>query len=464
MSIELILFFVLGLIVLSALFLLKNPKRFILALIIIMAGWQGGYWLSFLQIDLRFSHILIIILFIYSLLSPSKLKMRDRLAGPLLISMGGIIVCAIIAAFRAVNQGPAFGGVFTFVSDYLLVVCIISTIENPRDVVFLLNVLLVALCFQIIITLGQYRMINFRIGIIDEEFSHLQWWRMHGTFIHPNQFGMFLMFVLPFVFRYLIIVASNKKRKLTIVTMIIFLLGGFALYTTQNRGSQIALVIGLFMTLAIDIFRNKMRIRKILVKISVVLFILVCVAMIRYGSRIYYLYFMQSSNVYSQMEGRASLNQEAIPRIKASLPFGIGMNNYESIIYPGYTVHNLFLLVVAEIGVGIVFFVWILFYFIYKSIKLMKIKNIILANLGSACLATLIGFFISSWVGPDWFSANQVRMNFWIVMGIVVGTEKLWNRLESQNWFLQRKKMQERKEDTSRHIIANGQQNDIDRS
>ncbi|MCJ7811931.1 O-antigen ligase family protein, partial [bacterium] len=452
------------LIVLSALFLLKNPKRFILALIIVMAGWQGGYWFSFLQIDVLFSHILIIILFIYSLLSPSKLRIRDRFAIPLLIPMGGIIVCAIIAAFRAVNQGPAFGGVFTLVSDCLLIVCIISTIEKPQDVVFLLNSLLVTLCFQIIITLLQYRMVGFRIGIIDEEFSHLQWWRMHGTFVHPNQFGMFLMFVLPFVFRYLVIVASNKKRKLTIVTIIIFLLGGFALYTTQNRGSQIALVIGLFITFAIDIFRKKMRIRKILVKISVVLFILICVAMIRYGNRIYYQYFMQRSNIYSQLEGRASLNQEAIPRIKASLPFGIGMKNYESIIYPGYTVHNLYLLVVAEIGIGIVFFVWVLFYLIYKSIKLMRIQNIILANLGSACLATLIGFFISSWVGPDWFSANQVRMNFWIVMGIVVGTEKLWNRLENQNRLLQRKKMQEHKENSYRPIIKNGQQNNVDRS
>ncbi|MBN2030686.1 O-antigen ligase family protein [bacterium] len=432
MSIEFILFLVLGLIALSVIFLIKNPKRFIMAMIIVMAGWQGGYWLSYFELDIRFSHILIMILFMYCLVSHSNIRLRDRFAIGLLIPLSGMVICAIIAALGAANRGAALGGVLTFCLDYFLIVCIISTIEKPKDVVFLMNALLIALSFQVILALFQYRDIDFKIHIIDEISSRLVWWRMCGTFLHPNQFGMFLMFVLPFVFRYLIIAAINNKRGLTIITMIIFLFGGFALYTTQNRGSQFAMVVGLVITFVVDLFRIRTRIKKVLLGISVILLVLIGIAMFRYGDRIYYQYFEQSSNIYEQMEGRSALNQEAIPRIKASLPFGIGMSNYSSNIYEGYMVHNLYLLISAEIGVGIIFFVWILLYLIFQSIKLMRIDNIFIMNLGSACLATIIGFIISSWVGPDWFWANQVRMNFWIVTGIMIGTEKLWNRMKNQ--------------------------------
>ncbi len=432
MSIEFILFLVLGIIVLSVIFLINNPKRFVMAMIIVMAGWQGGYWLSYFELDIRFSHILIVILFLYCLISHSKIRLKDRLAIGLLIPLSAMIICGSIAAFGAVNRGVALGGVFTFVLDYFLVVCIISTIEKPKDVIFLMNALLVALGCQIILTLLQYRIMGFKIGIIDQRSSHLVWWRMYGTFVHPNQFGMFLMFILPFVFRYLIIAAISRKRGLTIITVIIFLFGGFALYTTQNRGSQFAMVVGLLVTFIIDLFRKSMKTKKVLMRISVILLILIGIAMFRYGDRIYGQYFTQSSNIYEQFERRDILNQEAIPRVIASFPFGIGMSNYESEVYEGYMVHNLYLLIAAEIGVGIVFFIWILLYLVFKSIKLMRIKHIFLMNLGSACLATLIGFIISSWVGPDWFWADQVRMNFWILIGIIIGTGKLWNRMKDQ--------------------------------
>ena len=447
------LFLQMGLIAISAIFFMKNPKRFILGMIIITAGWQGGLWISFLKMDMRFSQVLVLILVTYILLNPQRIVIQDRYVKSILMPSIGMMGCAILAAFQAEDPGLAFGGAFSLLIDYLVIVCIIGSIEKPQDVVYILKFVLAAVCFQILLALFQYRIAHFKIGIIDEVSSYYLWWRMHGTYGHPNQLGMFFVFTLPFIFRYLVVVTRNRQWKSIIIIFIIFMFGLFSLYTTQNRGSETALAIAFVVTIWIDLFRRRARVRKTLIQISTVVVILMSLAMVRYGQRIYDQFFNQPRDVYEQYEGRALLNEEAMSRISENLPFGMGIGNYESGFWRETMVHNLFLLIPSEIGVGFLFFVWILFVLFYEAIKMMRIKNVFVTNLGSAFLAMLLGFLISSWVGPDWFLSNQVRLNFWILCGIILAMNRLWNRMMREHKFRQKKKYHEL---NSKKNIGNG--------
>ncbi len=442
--IELLIFSNMGLVAIGAILFSKNPKRFILGMIFVTAPWQGGYWLPFIQTDVRFAHVLSIILFIYSLVRPSKIGRKDPFIRSIFIPMIGMIGCAFFAAVQAQDPALAFGGVFTLTMDYLLLICILGAIEKPQDIVYLLHFLFAAVSFQIGLALLQYRIPYYKLGIIDVESSYYLWWRMHGTFGHPNQLGMFLMFVLPFLFRYLIIVVRYNKIKTTVVVLMIFLLSAFSLYTTQNRGSETALVVGMLITMWIDMFRRKVKIRRTLVKVTLIILAFGSLAMIRYGGRLYDQFFNQPRDIYDMAEARALLNQEAMPRVFDNLPFGVGMGNYESGFWRETMVHNLYLLITAEIGIGFIFFVWIIFVFFYEAIKLIRVGNFFISNLGSAFLATLIGFLISSWVGPDWFLSNQVRMSFWIICGMILSANRLWIRMEKLNQLSRKKQFLER--------------------
>ena len=450
--VELMLFLQMGLIAISAIFFMKNPKRFILGMIIITAGWQGGLWISFMKMDMRFSQVLTLILFAYIILNPQRIVIQDRYVRSILIPSIGMMSCAFLASFQAQDPGLAFGGAFSLLIDYLVIVCIIGSIEKPQDIVYILKFVLAAVCFQILLALLQYRIAHFKIGIIDEVSSYYLWWRMHGTYGHPNQLGMFYVITLPFIFRFLVIVTRNRQWKLAIIIFIIFLFGLFSLYTTQNRGSETAFAIAIILTIWIDLFRKRARVRKTLIQISTVVVILMSLAMVRYGQRIYDQFFNQPRDVYEQYEGRALLNEEAIPRITENLPFGMGMGNYESGFWREAMVHNLFLLIPAEIGIGSLFFVWIIFMLFYEAIKLMRVKNVFVTNLGSAFLAMLLGFIVSSWVGPDWFLSNQVRLNFWIICGIVLAVNRLWSRMIREYQFNKKKKLLEQEMNSQEHI------------
>lgn len=413
----------------------KKPKLFILAMIIITISWQGGIWIPFLKTDITVSYFLIIVLFIYILSTSSKKIIVDRFVLKLLIPLIGMILCSLIAAFGAEDSALALGGTFLLILNSLLLLCIIGTVEKPQDIVYFLKILFIALVFQSFLAIIQYKFRFFKLGIIDQASSGF-WWRTRGTFWHSNQFGMYLLFVIPFVFRYLIIVAKQQKIKSMIIYIIVFLLGGFSLYTSQNRGSWIGLGIGLMISLFLDLIKRQIKYKKAILRVSFILVVLVGLSMIYYGGRIYNRFFGGYHDVYKQAEGRDILVEESIPRIKESLPFGIGMANYRSEIWPGEFVHNLYLLIAAEIGVGLFFFIWILFVLFFETIRALRIKNYFINNIGSAFFAAILGFLISSWVGPDWFVSDQVRMNFWIITGFFMSTLRIFRKLQKQKKIL----------------------------
>jgi O-antigen ligase len=129
-----------------------------------------------------------------------------------------------------------------------------------------------------------------------------------------------------------------------------------------------------------------------------------------------------------QIEGRISMQQEAIGLIKAN-PLGVGLRNYRTRISHEF-VHNLFLLIAAEAGVlALVSFVLILIVLFFKIVRSTRLGVVSVNNLALAILVSFFAFLIASLSSPDYLIDHPVAMSFWIVAGLMVALERMAERI-----------------------------------
>lgn len=135
--------------------------------------------------------------------------------------------------------------------------------------------------------------------------------------------------------------------------------------------------------------------------------------------------------------GRKRYWQEAISMIKDYPVFGVGINAY-SLVAPRYKgnsdgwrgwggyPHNSYLQMTAEIGfVGITAFLWILFVLFRDSLRaLRQIDTQANKILFFGFLTGLLGFLIHSFFDTNFYSV-QLGSLLWIIMGVIIAFQKI---------------------------------------
>ena len=193
--------------------------------------------------------------------------------------------------------------------------------------------------------------------------------RAYGTFPHPNVLGGFLAVVLPiFVSRisyYVFSIFSNEKRRNVIsiqrsaFEMVAFVLGIIALALTFSRSAWVVGGVGILLACSKGyVVRGK----------GIVIFSLICILL---GISLLFPINMASESVVVRM----ALNASAISIWKSHPWFGVGLGNFlvalpsflpSSFIYYLQPVHNIYLLLLSEVGVVGVFCI---LYFVYRMKK-----------------------------------------------------------------------------------------------
>lgn len=176
--------------------------------------------------------------------------------------------------------------------------------------------------------------------------------RPGGTFGHANQFARFLGLVLPLALAVTIAAQNKKYRLLSSATLVI---GGGALVATLSRGAWIGVVLGSGLVFAIMIMQSALRARA-LQSLKLIALLVIPFVLINIGTFI--------ARFTSADEGSFA-TREPMARIAMKIiqdhPWGIGYGNYR-LWLPRYgdpavpftfqaKVHNMYLLVAAELGV-----------------------------------------------------------------------------------------------------------------
>ncbi len=424
----------------------SNHAYFLLAAGTISAAFQGGLWIPSFNTDFYLSFIIFSILLVYSYVNPKSnngIRYNNKV---MIFAWLGVFLFSIFAITKALDVSKARQAIILFSIDLVIFFAIWRTVRTPKDVQFFIACLIAALIVQSMIGMLQYKIPLFKIGIIDQVLAEgkTKWYRAKGTFYHPNGFGMYIMIMLPIAYRGLINAYMQKNIKWRFYCIVGLTFGIVALLASFNRGSWAGLFVGFFIMCMVDFFRRKKKITKVLSNLIVAAFIFGTIISIKFApvvlERIY------GADADEQVENRSSQMVEATELIKQNPFIGVGYGNdlfYAAQIF----VHNLYLLIAAEAGIpGLIFFLWFLIELFRETWRTSGSQIIYCANYSRGFIASLIGFCISSWVGPDFWIHYGVQSYFWLLVSLVFVVGRL-----DRNLIYKQKMMQKRQRETVAH-------------
>ncbi|MFA6322833.1 MAG: O-antigen ligase family protein [Candidatus Buchananbacteria bacterium] len=255
-----------------------------------------------------------------------------------------------------------------------------------------------------------------------------RWLRAYGSLPHPNILGGFLALAIIFLI-YLILKKTDTWSRIYVFASLIIITAG--LFFTFSRSAWLALLL-FFLGFAFWLGRQKNQLwqKSFYSALAVILATLIILISLFSGL------LLSRINTQTELEAqsislRVAYSRQALSLIKNDWLLGQGLGNYTLAIYqkynstwPGYyyqPVHNIYLLILAELGVfGILFFSLILiliFWPVWRRLKswrdvlTLKLEKIILF------FSLLVILFISLFDHYFW-TIYFGLMIFWLVLGL----------------------------------------------
>ena len=272
-----------------------------------------------------------------------------------------------------------------------------------------------------------------------------RWLRAHGTLMHPNIFGGFLVIGLiscltlyEGIYRRLSLIwADTNKTNETNITnkfyrikavglLIFFVVMLFGILTSFSRGAWVAVIIvSLFHCFIVFVRRDKIG-RVVISKMLIITILVVAMFGLAFKEPFLGRIKGQGRLEAKSVEQRVAGYREGWGVVRDNWLGGVGLGNYTLCLYTNETnvtnvtnrevwdyqpVHNLWLLVLAEIGIfGLLFFAAILLLTIYYSL-ITKGKSLIFA-------LPLFVIIILSFFDHYFWSFYFGVMVWWMVLGI----------------------------------------------
>ncbi len=252
-------------------------------------------------------------------------------------------------------------------------------------------------------------------GIVKEDYLR----RIMASFVHPNDFGSYIIFILPLAFCFFSPSLKKNQRDFLIINC---LLGCFCLLKTSSRSAWIGILIGIL----IYFFFYKKKI-SIMVPLAVIFLIILS----PHGfDRLKSLFTPERNTVWE----RVQLWKGTWNMVKVHPFFGFGVNTfsryfleYKPAAYPDirYT-HNSYLQMWSEIGLfGLLAFLSIIFTILRITLRDMRkkiqkgLEGFILLGLAAGYVA----FLIQSGLDTNLFSLVLTTL-FWVMTAYLVSLNK----------------------------------------
>ncbi|MFC1736045.1 O-antigen ligase family protein [Candidatus Hydrogenedentota bacterium] len=257
-------------------------------------------------------------------------------------------------------------------------------------------------------------------SVIEQQMGSDTLTRAGGTLGHPNGLASYLEIVLPFAMALVLVEARMAHRAAGIIGL---LFGTVALILTLSRGGFLGTVAGLGAIMLLFLIRSRRRSKAFAVSLVGALSILVVCLFLNEALTARFL-----REDYGEAFSRVPMMEVAFSMIGDNPIMGVGLNNYAlemakydstvvqiSSFFP-YPVHNLFLLVTAEMGpvvcLALLIFVGAL---IWMSFQLSASDDWDLRAVGLGTLGASIAFFMHAQVNV--FHIETITM-VWFVAGL----------------------------------------------
>jgi putative inorganic carbon (hco3(-)) transporter len=244
--------------------------------------------------------------------------------------------------------------------------------------------------------------------------------RIQASFVHPNDFGAYIIFVLPLTLCFL----SRSIRKTGRVFLVLScLLGAYCLLKTSSRAAWIGALIGVMVYL----FIYK---KKVLIIVPFVAALLLLVTSHGF-ERIVNLFAAEHNSVWE----RTQLWKGTWNMVKVHPFFGFGINTfsryfpqYKPSVYWGIMYsHNSYLQMWSEIGIfGLLAYLALIFTILIKTLRGMheKLKKGFEGFILLGSMAGYIAFLIQSGLDTNLYSLVLTTL-FWVMNAYIMSVNKI---------------------------------------
>ncbi|MFC2169332.1 O-antigen ligase family protein [Acidobacteriota bacterium] len=335
-----------------------------------------------------------------------------RISLPLTIYLGFVALSIIVAKDP---QLTAFQ-LFLMIQLFLLFIYITGTVRSRDDILFIVTVLLVGLVLESVIIIGLYN-IGHTIEIAGIKARVDMDLRIGGTVGGPNTAGGYLSLLL---IPALSLMIAQVKNSLKWLGTIAFGFGVVAIALTLSRGGWLAFVISSMIFIFVCWFRGRLPIKVPLI-IAAIAIVLFFVGHERIVDRI-------SKDDYGAVYARIPLMKLALRIINENPFLGVGANNFSIVMHDYislqlrglwlYSVHNKYLLVWAETGIGgLLAFIGFLLITIRTGWKCWKTQDPLLAPIGLGLMAAILGHMVH--MNIDTFQNRPLIQTLWISSALI---------------------------------------------
>lgn len=354
-----------------------------------------------------------------------RVRLVLRPAAPLLL----YFVFNVLSALAASEPILSFFQIFWLLQMSLLYLYVASTVRTRQDVLFVVTIVMLGLLFESLLMIGlgvtgkafSFGAISTRIDPAVAAQGGVT--RVAGTVGSPNAAAAYLSFLLAPA---LSLTLSDLSPRLRVLAAMAFGLGTAALVLTFSRGGLIAFAISMLILVAFALRRGWLSPATVWVA-GVMVGVIIAVFHDPLAAR-----FFGSDN--GAAYARIPLMSIAFHIIADHPVLGVGVNNFAGILpgYAGpefsnqfiYTVHNMYLMVWAEIGLaGLVAFLWFLLTTLRRAWRCANSLGRDLSPLALGLMAGLTGQLFHMFV--DVFNGWSQLESLWLMAGLLAAMSML---------------------------------------
>ncbi|MFX0195382.1 MAG: O-antigen ligase family protein [Candidatus Hodarchaeota archaeon] len=418
---------ILGTLSVFAAMIVRNVRRMLLAVIILDIPFQldthfyyqdaaaalgalGGLSISVTTISL----IALYFLWLSELQArvPSMPRHMLRMSLPL----AAYLAFVSLSVIEARNITLSLFEIALLLQMFLLYVYIVGTVRTRQDILFIVSVLLISVVFEALVMIGlRFTGESFEFAGIFARIDRGT--RVGGTVGSAiNAAGYFCLILAP-AFSILLTQAGRSHKGLAVLA---FGLGVIGLVLTLSRGGWIAFFLSITGLCLLAWHRGWLS-RSALITTAAVAVLLSLAFEVAIVTR---LLGYDAGSAFS----RVPLMKLAI-RITMDNPvLGVGSNNFAVVMTDYakfkssgtwlYTVHNKYLLIAAEAGIGgLVTFIWFLFATLRRGWHCWKFEDRLLSPLALGFTVAIMGHMIHMLV--DVFNSRPDVQLLWLVAGLI---------------------------------------------
>jgi putative inorganic carbon (HCO3(-)) transporter len=346
----------------------------------------------------------------------------------LVLPLALYVLFVVVSVVTAQDLGLYARGAFLILQVFFVFVYLTSWIRTREDVRFVVTMLLCGLLLEsaIILIAAQsaegFALPGLRV-LVDRSTADLGGPRFYGSLGSPINAAAYLeMLLAPAV----AVLATRAGRFVKIVAVLGLGLGSIALIGTLSRASWVAAALSIAVTCLA--FKQSGRRLRLAIPFVLMIFIAGVVAMFQstIATRL-------TADDVGSARARVPLMVTALEIIGDHPELGVGVNNYVAALpryestFPGewlYTVHNRYLLVAAETGLGgLLAFLWFLAVTIRRGWVRWRRSDVVLSPLALGLTAAFAGQMLHMLV--DIFNSRSAVQLLWVVAALIAAMSRI---------------------------------------